>query len=481
MNNSKFKKGVKGSKKSLTGFQKQVQSMKGMIAGAFATAAVANFAKSSFQALDTQRKAEAALLTSLKGRSDVQQRLISQAQALQKITLYGDEETIRAQALLGTMIQEEETIRKLIPLIQDFATAKGMQLSAAADLVAKSMGSSTNALSRYGIEVTGAVGSSERLETMTRGLSNAFLGQAKAAAEADTSLTQLKNKWGDFKEFMAGTLLEMKPVVDGTIKAIRSKDISNWEKFLGLFSAQKALELQLMAEAMEDMDMHVGGVGGFLQSAEGGGGVSLPSVASVSPMGSDAVLPDFINSMTWLKGGDMEEAINNVRRGREEMEYFKGVLGDTSETIYASAGPAVDMMGVNFNGLEDALSGVNKKGIDIGQTVGMMLVNQFDSLGEAIGSFASGAEGAFNSLGDAIMQNLGNILIMMGAQMGPAGLPFILAGAGLQLGGGLLRGLGKKAPAMAGSSPGGSVDFRIQGKDLVGTLDRQNYSNHMNT
>jgi hypothetical protein len=79
------------------------------------------------------------------------------------------------------------------------------------------------------------------------------------------------------------------------------------------------------------------------------------------------------------------------------------------------------------------------------------------------------------------MQNLGNILIMMGAQTG--NLPLVLLGAGLQLGGGLLRGLGSKsATAQTGNSYAGSaVEFKIQGKDLVGTMQRQNYSNYMNT
>lgn len=47
MNNTKFKKGVKGAEKSLTGFQKQVKAIGGMIAAAFTVGAIANFAKES--------------------------------------------------------------------------------------------------------------------------------------------------------------------------------------------------------------------------------------------------------------------------------------------------------------------------------------------------------------------------------------------------------------------------------------------------
>ena len=110
MNNAQFKKGLQGSRKQLTAFQKQIQSVKGMVAGAFAATAVISFAKSSFQALDTQRKAEAALLTALNGRKDIQQSLIKQAKELQKVTLFGDEETIRAQSLIAAFTDEEATI-----------------------------------------------------------------------------------------------------------------------------------------------------------------------------------------------------------------------------------------------------------------------------------------------------------------------------------------------------------------------------------
>jgi hypothetical protein len=119
----------------------------------------------------------------------------------------------------------------------------------------------------------------------------------------------------------------------------------------------------------------------------------------------------------------------------------------------------------------------------LAKMIGQNLIMQFDQLGYAIGQFASGAEGAFKSLGETIMQNLGNILIMMAAGMGPAGLPLLLAGIGLQLGGGILRGLGNNTSGVrnGSGSSGGQVNFRIQGKDLHGTLQRYNDYNLMNT
>lgn len=173
------------------------------------TAPLSAFAFTATRAANVQLQAEAQLLQALGGREDVQQRLIAQAKELQGTTLFGDEETIRAQALLGAFVDEEEAIKRLIPLIQDMATLKGMDLAGASDLVAKTIGSSTNALSRYGIEVTGAVGSTERLESLVAGLSDRFEGQAAILAQLGTGpMVQLKNAFGDLQEVIGAIILK---------------------------------------------------------------------------------------------------------------------------------------------------------------------------------------------------------------------------------------------------------------------------------
>jgi hypothetical protein len=168
------------------------------------------FAAVSIKAFDQQAKAEAGLRTALGQNEAAFKSLTEQAKELQKVTLFGDEETIAAQTMLATMGLEEEAIKRLIPLVQDMATAKGMNLKAAADLVAKSVGSSTNALSRYGITIEGAVGSTERLDSAVGSLATMFSGQATAAAEAGAGAwTQLKNELMDFAEVVGGSLLPL--------------------------------------------------------------------------------------------------------------------------------------------------------------------------------------------------------------------------------------------------------------------------------
>jgi len=234
-------------KRLSTGF-KQVA---GLIGVAFSVRAVANFGKESLKAYNIQAQAETKLLTALKGREDAQKRLIKQAQDLQKQTLFGDEETIKAQSLIAAFVKQEDQIKKVIPLVQDLATAKGMDLAGAADLVSKTLGSSTNALSRYGIQVEGAVGSSERLESLMHGLEEAFGGQAEAAAKAGTGgLTQLSNVWGDIKE-KAGEALSkgVLPMARGLMDLLSpSEDLVKTNKELIQTNQDQANYLQTLLD-----------------------------------------------------------------------------------------------------------------------------------------------------------------------------------------------------------------------------------------
>ena len=213
---SKMSKVQKGFKKTGKALKKVGKSMTIGL-----TLPMAAFAAASIKAFDTQAKAEAKLLTALDGNKKAFAELKTQAEALQKVTLFGDEETMAAQSMLAAMGLEAEAIKKLTPLVQDMATAKGMDLSAAADLVAKSVGSSTNAMSRYGIQIEGAVGSSERLDSALAGLSAQFDGQSKAAAEAGAGgLKQLQNSFGDLMEDVGGMLIPLLNKLVGFIKGL---------------------------------------------------------------------------------------------------------------------------------------------------------------------------------------------------------------------------------------------------------------------
>tara|TARA_R100000781_G_scaffold114793_1_gene86961 strand:- start:609 stop:2486 length:1878 start_codon:yes stop_codon:yes gene_type:complete len=175
-----------------------------LLLGAFAMTLVNKTLGAMTRAHGEQELAEKKLEQALGRTSD---ELLVQASALQKITTFGDEATITAQSLLAAFIKDEDQLKKATVATLDLAAAKGMDLNSAADLVGKTLGSSTNSLSRYGIEVTGVVGSTERLDTLTKNIAKTFGGQAKAQAETLTgSIEQMKNAIGDTFESIGSAL-----------------------------------------------------------------------------------------------------------------------------------------------------------------------------------------------------------------------------------------------------------------------------------
>lgn len=145
-----------------------------------------------------QERVEKALEKALGG---VSAELLNQASALQKQSKFGDESIIQGQAFLAQMGATEAQVKRLTPAILDLAEAKGMDLKTAFDLVSKSVFSSTNAMSRYGIEIEGTASSNERLENAVDALNEKFEGQAQVARDTlGGSLQSLSNVYGDLQE-----------------------------------------------------------------------------------------------------------------------------------------------------------------------------------------------------------------------------------------------------------------------------------------
>lgn len=151
-----------------------------------------------------QERAEKKLETAIGRHSNA---LLAFASAQQKVTTFGDEEIINAMSLAGAYTDNEKAIARITEASMDLAKAKGMDLNSAIDLVSKSIFSSTNALSRYGIEVKGTTGSTERLENATKNVASLYGGQAKADTETFLgAMKDLSDAVGDTGEVFGAVL-----------------------------------------------------------------------------------------------------------------------------------------------------------------------------------------------------------------------------------------------------------------------------------
>ena len=188
-----------------------------MLLASFAATIVAATIGKVFKAASEQQQAEIKLSSAL-GRTS--KALLDHASAMQQVTSFGDEVTISAMSNIAAFIKDEDSIKSLTTATMDLASAKGMDLASAADLVAKSVGSSTNALARYGIAANGAAKSTERAESVARNISVLYGGQAKAQAESYAgTMDGMKNAVGDAAEAI-GELLA--PVVIAFAQALKT-------------------------------------------------------------------------------------------------------------------------------------------------------------------------------------------------------------------------------------------------------------------
>jgi hypothetical protein len=203
-----FRKKLKDSQSAAEKFSGAIKKIGIALAGAFAIRQLKEFASQAMSAANAQLQSENKLLVALKGREDSQKRLIKQAQELQALTLFGDEVTIEAQALMASLGMTEDQITKLMPKVQDMATALNMDLVSASSLVAKSITSSTNALQRYGISIDATASASDKAGALLEQLTGKFDGQAEAAAKVALGpLKQLKDMYGDLTEEVGKSIL----------------------------------------------------------------------------------------------------------------------------------------------------------------------------------------------------------------------------------------------------------------------------------
>jgi len=212
-----FDKAMKKAQRSIKKFGTSMQRTGKNLTRSL-TLPLAAFAAASVKAFDEQIVAETKLLTALKGREDIQQRLIAQAKELQTKTLFGDEETIKAQALLASLGLTEDQITMLIPQIQNMATGLSMDLVGATSLVSKSVSTTTDALARYfNTGLKGVTGQQERAIVLTQSLSEKFEGQAEAIRDKGLgAFKALGNAIGDVGEEFGEIITEqLQPLTEG--------------------------------------------------------------------------------------------------------------------------------------------------------------------------------------------------------------------------------------------------------------------------
>ena len=225
--------------KKAKGFSTFIKGAMGLGGAVIAFRALKNISKELIAVYSIQETAETKLRSAITatGKEGLisAQALYDYASQLQEVTTYGDEATISAMALLQQLGDlSEEGIKQLMPLMQDFASTGLVNLETAVSLVGKTLGSTTNALARYGIVIDATAPKEEKLAALVEAMQNKFGGLSKDLALTGTgALQQYQNAMGDLKEVLGKTVLDgIAPFVRGMTNVISDLVKSKQEAIL---------------------------------------------------------------------------------------------------------------------------------------------------------------------------------------------------------------------------------------------------------
>lgn len=167
---------------------------------------------------------ESVLRLGLQFGSSAANELAEFASAQQKITRFGDEVINSVMSQFGAYGANVEQTKLLTTATLDLAEGQGMDLNSAALLVAKSFGSTTNALSRYGITIDSSSSKQEKINQIITQSQKKYGGLAKLlGGMAGSEITQLSMAFGDLRERFGDVLQEgLEPLIKGMTKFVES-------------------------------------------------------------------------------------------------------------------------------------------------------------------------------------------------------------------------------------------------------------------
>lgn len=214
-----------GVTKMSTDVRKQLSSLQKDLSGfgkswsLYVTAPLTAAAGVAVKAADVQLKNEQRLLTALRGREDIQQRLIRQAGELQSRSLFGDEEIIGQQAFLASLGLTEQQINDTIEAAAQLSSATGMTLDSAVKNLAKTYGGLSGELGESIPKLKELTTEQMKNGEAVKFILDNYRGFAESAAETGLGpLQQLKNSIGDVGEEVGKVLMPMVQAAANVLK-----------------------------------------------------------------------------------------------------------------------------------------------------------------------------------------------------------------------------------------------------------------------
>tara|TARA_Y100000593_G_scaffold10479_1_gene18872 strand:- start:5207 stop:7672 length:2466 start_codon:yes stop_codon:yes gene_type:complete len=129
---------------------------------------------------------------------------------LQRASTFGDETINMTMAQIGAFGASAEQTKLLTQATMDLSAGLNLDLNTAGLLVAKTIGSTTDALTRYGVGADGATEQSEKIANIIKSVEEKFGGLAEQLSKTTSGqLAQAANAWGDLGEIFGQAVAPM--------------------------------------------------------------------------------------------------------------------------------------------------------------------------------------------------------------------------------------------------------------------------------
>lgn len=269
-----FTKMTADVRKQLSSLQKDLSGF-GKSWSLYVTGPLTVAAGVAVKAADVQLKNEQRLLTALRGREDIQQRLIQQAGELQSRSLFGDEEIIGQQAFLASLGLTEQQINDTIEAAAQLSSATGMTLDSAVKNLAKTYGGLSGELGESIPKLKELTTEQMKNGEAVKFILDNYRGFAESAAETGLGpLQQLKNSIGDVGEEIGKVLM---PMVQEAAKVL--KEFAIWLQDLSPTAKTVIVVVGGLAAAVGPLSLGLGGLIKVLPA------IKVGLLALVSPAG----------------------------------------------------------------------------------------------------------------------------------------------------------------------------------------------------
>lgn len=192
-----------------------LKTLSGVIGGVFAAGAIGEFAKKSIDAFGELERATNQLKSALEANGKATDANIKKslefADAMEKVTRFGDDAIISAEQLLASLTGlSGDGLNRATLAAADLATATGKDLNEAINIVAKAAGGNTAALKKLNVEFKTGKDSAANFESAIAGIEKKFGGRALADAKSFTGqLAILGNVFGNIFEEAGKAIAEV--------------------------------------------------------------------------------------------------------------------------------------------------------------------------------------------------------------------------------------------------------------------------------